>query len=214
MTKTINSVVQTIIDVSINIMFIKIKKMITNQIRQSKQIDFNDFVDFFDWSNFFDDNDNNNDIFRWQSIDFEFFEFYYENKFFVIVSSMTYFNKNVIFRNVYVFVNRVKKLIIIKKTKLIRNNLSTCLRKQTLIWHTFELTNAKRWLLKYDDEINEWQMTVVKQFRESSIKIMKTFTFIYFNMNDVRQIKKFKEYVQTIIRIDKFVELSIYNQMF
>ena len=32
-------------------------------------------------------------------------------------------------------------------------------------------------------------------------------------MNDARQMKKFKEYVQTIIRVDKFVELSIYNQM-
>ena len=214
MTKTVDSVVQTTIDVSMNIMFIKIEKMITSQTRQSKQIDFNDFVDSSDSSELSDDNDNDNDTFRWQSIDFEFFDSYYEDKFFVIVSSMTHFDKDVIFRNVHVFVNRVKKLITIKKTKLIRNNLSTCLRKQTLIWHIFELTDAKRRLLKYDDEIDEWKLIFVKKFRESSTRVMKTFTSTHFNMNDVRQMKKSKKYAQTIIRVDKSVELSIYNQMF
>ena len=188
--------------------------MIASQTRQSKQVNLNDFVDFFDSSKFSDNNDNDNDTSRWQSIDFEFFDFYYENKFFVIVSSMTHFDKDVIFHNVHVFVNRVNKLIIIKKAKLVRNNLSTCLRKQALIWHIFELTNAKRRLLKYDDEIDEWKLTFVKKFRESLTRIMKTFTSIHFNMNDVRQMKKFKKYAQTIIRIDKFVELLIYNQMF
>ena len=129
MTRTIDFVVQTIIDVSMNIMLTKIKEMIASQTRQSKQVDFNDSIDSSDSSEFFDDNDNDNDTSRWQSIDLEFFDSYYENKFFVIVSSMTHFDKDVIFRDVHVFVNRVKELIIIKKAKLIRNNLSTCLRE-------------------------------------------------------------------------------------
>ena len=214
MTRTVDSVVQTAIDVSINIMLIKIEKMIASQTRQSKQVDFNDFVDSSDSSESFDDNDNDNNTFRWQSIDFEFFDSYYEDKFFVIASSMTHFDKNVIFRDVHVFVNRVKELITIKRAKLVRNNLSTCLKEQALIWHIFELTDAKRRLLKYDDEVDEWELTFVKKFRESSTKAMKTFTSTHFNINDVRQIKKSKEYAQTIIRVDKSVELSIYNQMF
>ena len=44
-------------------------------------------------------------------------------------------------------------------------------------------------------------------FRKSSIKIMKSFVNEYFNLHNAQNNREFCEYVQKIIRLDKFVEL-------
>ena len=49
-----------------------------------------------------------------------FFDFMYDNKLLIIDNSIKYANKNTYFKNIYLFIKRIKNIIIVKKTKLTR----------------------------------------------------------------------------------------------
>ena len=68
---------------------------------------------------------------RWNSKEFEFFDSNYDNKLINIELTIEYINKETYFWNVYLFIKRVKDLIIIKDF-IIRENLWICLRDMTL----------------------------------------------------------------------------------
>ena len=92
---------------------------------------------------------------RWHAGDVDFFDSYYEGKFFFSDSTLKYADKDIIFQNVHVFIDRAKNVTENKEWKIVRNNLSTCLKEQTLIWYIFEFTDDIRRLLKYDDQLKK-----------------------------------------------------------
>ena len=65
--------------------------------------------------------------------DVSFFNLYYEDKFFSFNLALKYTDKNIIFWNVYIFIDRVKNVIESQEWKIIKNNFFTCLKKQALI---------------------------------------------------------------------------------
>ena len=69
---------------------------------------------------------------------------------------MKYASKNTYFRNVHVSLDRAKNIVTIKNVDLVRSNLFTCLRDQTLIWYISKLIDEKRRFLKYKNNLNEW----------------------------------------------------------
>ena len=69
---------------------------------------------------------------RWNAIDIEFFDSYYDDKTAVIASIIEHTEKDIYFKNVYVFIERVKNLTIIKKDESIKTNLYNCLRNIVL----------------------------------------------------------------------------------
>lgn len=58
--------------------------------------------------------------------------------------------KDLYFKSVILFIERVRDLVIIKGNTLIRTNLNTYLRNATLRWYTVELLNLERTNLKND----------------------------------------------------------------
>ena len=52
----------------------------------------------------------------------------YEFKFVVIEISIKYFDKNIYFRDVNMFIDRIKNMTIVKNIELIRQNLYICFR--------------------------------------------------------------------------------------
>ena len=56
----------------------------------------------------------------------------YDNKFVIIDNFMKHVDKNIYFRNINNFIDCVKNIIDIKKTKIIRQNLYICFRETTL----------------------------------------------------------------------------------
>ena len=78
---------------------------------------------------------------RWHANDISFFDSYYEDKFFFFNSTLEYAGKDIIFYNIYVFIDRVKDVVESKKQKIIKDNFFTCLKKQALIWYIFEFTD-------------------------------------------------------------------------
>ena len=57
----------------------------------------------------------------------------YNGKFVVIDDFIEYINKNIYFRNVNVFIERIKNIIEVKKIELIRQNLYICFKNTILI---------------------------------------------------------------------------------
>lgn len=70
---------------------------------------------------------------RWHAGDIGFFDPHYDGKSALGGFVIEYVEKDIIFRDVHVFVDRAKDIASIKGDELVRNNLSTCLRGQALI---------------------------------------------------------------------------------
>ena len=69
-----------------------------------------------------DDDDSNNDDDhnnRWNTIKIEFFDSHYDDKIAIIVSIIEHARKNIYFRDVHVFIERIKNMFVIKEAKLI-----------------------------------------------------------------------------------------------
>ena len=128
MTKTINFVVQTTIDRSMNTMFVKMQNMI-NQIR----VQFSTFS-FFSFNNFEKSMTTNNNFFnsRFMSKKLNFFDFKYDDKTTFIDDSMKNTNEKIVYRDVHVFINRTKNFVVIFEIEMIRINLYRCMKENAL----------------------------------------------------------------------------------
>jgi hypothetical protein len=90
---------------------------------------------------------------RWITFDIEFFDSMYDNKFTFTNEFIKHAEKNIYFRNVHLFLERVKNVIRMKNVNQVRKNLFICLRELTLQWYKFELFENIKNLLRYDNEI-------------------------------------------------------------
>lgn len=69
---------------------------------------------------------------RWNAQDVDFFDSYYESKTIFIGESVFHFGKNTFFKNIHLFVSRIKDIVVVKNFKLVRNNLWICLKDRAL----------------------------------------------------------------------------------
>lgn len=103
--------------------------IIANNNKNSSNV-LNSF-DFFDLFVLFivNDNNNNHDNYnKWNSFKIDFFDFMYDNKPLITAEFIKYIEKNIYFRDVHLFINRIKNMIVCKNLELLRNNLYICLR--------------------------------------------------------------------------------------
>ncbi len=105
---------------------------------------------------------------RWITFDIKFFDLMYDNKFTFTEEFIEHVEKDIYFRNVHLFLKRVKNVIRVKNVNQVRENLFICLRKLTLQWYTFELFENIKNLLKYDNEIEYWEKKLFKRFKKSA----------------------------------------------
>ena len=70
---------------------------------------------------------------KWNLIELSFYDFNYDDKTFNNDgASMKHIEKNIYFRNVHLFVIRIKEIAMIKNNQLVKNNLWICLRGTAL----------------------------------------------------------------------------------
>ena len=135
----IDFVVQATIDNSMqnmmNTMLDKMQQIINDQqdvvefvesAKQSKQSKSSKSIDLVD-DNIVDDFN------RFVIKKLKFFDFNYDDKSTSIDSSLENINENTIFRDVHVFVNRIKNFVNTQNVEIIRKNLYRCLKKNALI---------------------------------------------------------------------------------
>ena len=119
------------------------------QIILREQNDDDDDVESFDSSdlskssNLNDDNNSNNT--KWNSVDFDFFDLFYDDKSLINEANfIVNIDKDTYFRDVHLFIVRVKKMTLTRDEQLIKNNLWLNLKHTTLKWWTNKLSDVER----------------------------------------------------------------------
>ena len=121
----VQSTIDNLMQNMINTMLDKMQQMINDQqnvvefvksIKQSKQSKLSKSIDLID-DNIVDDFN------RFVIKKLKFFHFNYDDKSASIDSSLKNINENTIFRDVHVFVNRIKNFVNTQNVEIIRNNL-------------------------------------------------------------------------------------------
>ncbi len=63
----------------------------------------------------------------------KFFDSAYDDKVLTTADSMQHIDKNTYFKNVHLFIDRIKDIVVIKDVDTMRNNLYSCLRDIVMI---------------------------------------------------------------------------------
>ena len=87
--------------------------------------------------------------------DIGFFDPFYDNKSTDTGPGMEYTGKETFFRDIIVFINRIKDVSRTRGIELVYTNLQLCLRGEALEWYTLQLTDAEKRLLIYGQELDE-----------------------------------------------------------
>ena len=151
---------------------------------------------------------------RWNAAEIEFFDPLYDEKSAATENAIEHSEKDIYFRNVHVFIEKVKDMTQIKDDILIRNNLYSCLRDIALAWYTSNLSDDHKRLIKFDTEIDEWIRILLKKFKQSFETVLATVIRKKYTMKDVKKRRKPVEYAQIIIKAAKSAEMSVYNQIY
>jgi hypothetical protein len=144
---------------------------------------------------------------RWITANVEFFDSMYENKSVLTEEFIEHAEKNIYFRNVHLFLKRVKNVIKMKNVNQIRKNLFICLRDLALQWYTFELFENIKNLLRYDNEIEFWEKKLLKRFKKSISVVMIFLMKKKYTVKNVKRRRKSEEYAEVILRAAKSTEL-------
>ena len=92
--------------------------MLTTQISTSNSSNSSKSLDIDDSSKSIDENDNDDDDDRWNSIDLKFYDSHYDDKSIDNDASfIKHVDKNNYFRDIHLFVNKIKKMTKKKKKK-------------------------------------------------------------------------------------------------
>ena len=123
---------------------------------------------------------------RWNVSEIECFNSNFDEKFSVTEFVIEHFEKNIFYRDVHVFIERIRQMIIILSSELVWRNLLSCLREIALDWHISKLIENNRRLLIYEEEVDEWARKLVERFKESSSVIMIILLRERYSMKDAR----------------------------
>jgi hypothetical protein len=122
--------------------------------------------------------------------------------------------KNTYYRDVHVFVERIKKMTIVLDAETVRRNLSSCLRETTLIWHIAELFDVSRRILFYEENMNEWVQILTARFKTQVTTTTTNLLKERYILTNAERNRESREYAQKIIRWIKFAEMSSsFNQL-
>ena len=163
----------------------------------------------------------NNDNTRWNAEKLEFFDFMYDSKSINTEQVMKHADKDIYFRDVHLFLDRVKDMTLIHDDQFVRKNLFICLRDIALQWYTFEILTETKELLRYKQGLRYWTDQLLKRFKKSSNVSIVTILRERYTMNDARRRRKFRKYAFIILRAAKSTDMKfvtnqiaiIYNEL-
>jgi ribosomal protein L17 len=151
---------------------------------------------------------------RWNLADIDFFDSNFDEKFVFTNETITHAEKNTYYRDVHVFVERIKKMIIVLEFEMIKKNLSSCLRESALMWHIAKLFDVFRRILFYEENVNEWAQTFIARFKTQITIATANLLKERYILTNAERHRESREYAQKIIRWAKFAKLtSSFNQL-
>ena len=122
--------------------------------------------------------------------------------------------KETFFRDVIVFIDRIRDVARIRGGEFVRANLQLCLRGEALEWYTSQLTYGEKRLLTYGQELDEWVSFLMERFgAPKSIGIAQLLKEKY-TINDAVRHREPREYAMAIVRAAKVAKLdAVHNQL-
>ncbi len=95
----------------------------------------------------------------------------------------------------------------------LRTALPQCFRGSALIWHSMELSDFEKQLLRNAD-LDSWYGALIHRFKERTPAALQHLQRERYSMTDARQQKNPRLYTQDIFRYAKAAEMSsLYNQL-
>ena len=129
------------------------------------------------------------------------------------LKSIINLDKHIFYNNIYVFVDRLKDVAIIRKKNKLKNVISQYLRDIALIWHFTKLFNIEKEIYREMSLIN-WYNFLIKRFKKRTSAALINVQSIKYTLNDAREQRNFKIFAQNFFRQTKAAEITfIYNQL-
>lgn len=117
------------------------------------------------------------------------------------------------YRDIYIFINYLCILILIKELKVLQVTISVCLYETVLLWHIIELTNIKQDLLENAD-LNQWYIILVKWFKKRTLAALQNIQNNKYIMINTYKDKFSYIFTQKLFHHIKAAEImSVYNQL-
>lgn len=92
--------------------------------------------------------------------------------------------KNIYYRNVVLFVQRLQSLVTFRGIALIKTNIATSLRDSALEWYTSELNNFNRDILNNNSSVKNWVNTLSHTFKVLTSDVLSLFTNETYSLDD------------------------------
>lgn len=150
----------------------------------------------------------------WNAVEVGFFDPMYDGKSAATGGPIEHTGKDTYFRDVNVFIERVKDMAEVKGAELVRQNLYTCFKGTALAWYTTVPTEDQKRLVKLGTGVDEWARVLHKRFKESASSAMATITRERYTMEDARRKREPMEYAHVITRAAKAAEITTHAQIF
>ncbi len=104
---------------------------------------------------------------------------------------------------------RVKDAIIMSKAKVVRTNLSICLRESTQIWYIENLSDLEKKALRtLSDEVDHWCNALFKKFKKSVVSVLNYLITERYTLDDVQTNKNIFSFVFQIMQHAKIVNIA------
>lgn len=107
--------------------------------------------------------------------------------------------KDVYYRNVNLFVERILDLAATKGHDAVKTNLNTCLRGTALIWYTAELTSLERSGLRQIDLTERWITSLKRRFKPNHSAAVSSLVAERYSVADVRSDREPASYIQQVV---------------
>ena len=97
--------------------------------------------------------------------DIGFYDPFYDGKSSNTAPALEHAGKYIYFRDMHVFVDRLKDVTQTMDPQVLRENLQLCLRGTALEWYIVEISDMEKRLVKYGDGLVEWTVQIITRFK-------------------------------------------------
>ncbi|KAJ5689576.1 hypothetical protein N7462_003968 [Penicillium macrosclerotiorum] len=107
------------------------------------------------------------------------------------------------YKDVYIFIDRMKDLIPTKSEEIVRSNIASCLRGSALGWYTSQLSELERAALRSNPVHSPvgWFSTLEAKFRPPRSELLHRFNTTTYAKRDIRAGTPVRHYAQQMLRL-------------
>ena len=122
-------------------------------------------------------------------------------------------DRHVYYKDVFVFIDRLKNFEKKSFDHRVRELIVECLREDVIIWHELKLKAIEKNMYR-DASVNQWCKELIRRFKERDSQILKNLQVERYSIQNARNDKTSKVYVQNIMRHFRAIEFNFtYNQL-